>query len=105
MPSPRRAAVRPTKTGARLAARECSAAPCVGLQPDTRIIREPAATVSTGDGVRIGNFYRSFMDEARIEGLGDQPLQADRDRVRGLQVASSFRCHVRCFQRLLSPRW
>ncbi len=46
------------------------------------IIREQAATPVTPDGVRIGNLFRSFMDEARIEALDDKPLQSDLDRVR-----------------------
>jgi len=46
------------------------------------IIRDQAATPVTGDGARIGNLFRSFMDEARIEALDDKPLQADLDRVR-----------------------
>lgn len=46
------------------------------------IIREQAETPVTGDGVRIGNLFRSFMDEARIEALDDKPLQADLGPVR-----------------------
>ena len=46
------------------------------------IIREQAEAPVTADGVRIGNLFKSFMDEARIESLDDKPLQADLDRVR-----------------------
>ncbi|PTY07017.1 peptidase M13 [Opitutaceae bacterium EW11] len=46
------------------------------------------------DAQKVGDLYRSFMDEARIEKLGLQPLKADLDRVAALkslsEVAQAF---------------
>jgi putative endopeptidase len=44
-----------------------------------RAVVEAAANdgSATGDQAKVGAFYRSFMDEARVEALGAKPLAAD----------------------------
>ena len=36
------------------------------------------------DAQKVGDFYKSFMDEKRIDELGLQPLQADLEKIEGL---------------------
>lgn len=54
-------------------------------EKQVRAILEDDMALPPGDGAvpaKIGAFYRSYMDEARIEALGDTPLQADLAHVR-----------------------
>lgn len=55
------------------------------IQPKLRAIVEQAAKdpnkVAGSDTQKIGDFYASFMDEAKIEQLGIRPLQPMRDRI------------------------
>ena len=46
------------------------------------ILENAAAHPKDAREVKIGAFYKAFMDEARIEALGDAPLQKDLERVR-----------------------
>ena len=49
-----------------------------------RAVLEAAAAdpAATGEREKVGAFYRSFMDEQRLEALGAKPLEADLARVR-----------------------
>ena len=53
-----------------------------------RAILEHAAAdrTATGDNARIGAFYRSFMDEQRVERLGARPLQRDLTAIRAART-------------------
>ena len=53
---------------------------------------EAAAVQATGDDALVGQLYRSFMDEPRVEALDDAPLQRDLDRVR---AAATPQMHAR----------
>jgi putative endopeptidase len=46
------------------------------------IVEELSARGGPGEAGLVGALYRSFMDEARLEKLDDQPLQADLKRIR-----------------------
>jgi putative endopeptidase len=48
------------------------------------IIEASAANPETADATLVGHFYASFMDEARVNALGAQPLQADLTKVRAI---------------------
>jgi putative endopeptidase len=48
--------------------------------------RAAANTAATGDEARIGAFYRSFMDETRIERLGPTPIRGDLAAVRAART-------------------
>ncbi|NRR33168.1 M13 family peptidase [Oxalobacteraceae bacterium] len=58
-------------------------------QPQLRAIIEGAAAqqnkAAGSDAQRIGDFYASFMDEARLETLGLAPLNSELARVAGLK--------------------
>src|SRR6516162_7511820 len=41
-----------------------------------------AETRASGEAAKIGGLYRSFMDEARVDGLGVKPMQAELDAIR-----------------------
>ncbi|HEX4198785.1 MAG TPA: M13-type metalloendopeptidase [Caulobacteraceae bacterium] len=51
----------------------------------TRLLIEQAAAgqLTDGDAARIGDAYKAFMDEARVERLGAAPLTPDLDAIRG----------------------
>ena len=55
------------------------------IQPQLRAIIESAAAsqnkVAGTDAQRVGDFYASFMDEARLETLGLNPLKAELDKI------------------------
>ncbi len=53
----------------------------------TRAIVEQAAQQP---GSRIGDFYASFMDEARIEAAGISPIRQDLDRIRAISSRADF---------------
>ncbi|UTY57016.1 M13 family metallopeptidase [Massilia sp. erpn] len=56
------------------------------IQPQLRaIIEEAAAKANGADAKRIGDFYASFMDEARLEQLGVSPVKADLDRIAAIK--------------------
>ncbi|MES2262989.1 MAG: M13-type metalloendopeptidase [Pseudomonadota bacterium] len=57
------------------------------LQPQLRaIIEHAAANPNSGaDAQRIGDFYASFLDEAKLEQLGISPLQAELAKIAALQ--------------------
>ncbi|UMR31974.1 M13 family metallopeptidase [Massilia sp. MB5] len=56
------------------------------IQPQLRaIIEESAAKANGADAKRIGDFYASFMDEARLEQLGISPVKADLDRIAAIK--------------------
>jgi putative endopeptidase len=55
-----------------------------------RAVLEAAAAdhAATGERAMVGALYRSFMDEARLEALGAQPLQPELARVRAAATRS-----------------
>nr|WP_305089095.1 M13 family metallopeptidase [Massilia sp. YIM B04103] len=56
------------------------------IQPQLRAIIEASAAKANGaDAKRIGDFYASFMDEARLEQLGISPVKADLDRIAAIK--------------------
>src|SRR6185369_13771508 len=56
------------------------------IQPQLRAIIENAATKGdTADTKQIGDFYASFMDEAKLEHLGMSPIQSELDRIAALK--------------------
>jgi putative endopeptidase len=55
------------------------------VQPQLRkIIEDAAASAKDADQQRIGDFYGSFMDEARVEQLGITPIKDELARIAGL---------------------
>jgi predicted metalloendopeptidase len=56
------------------------------------IIEKSAASnpATATDAQRIGDFYASFMDEARLETLGVTPLQGELDRIAALKDKSEL---------------
>jgi predicted metalloendopeptidase len=55
-------------------------------QPQLRaIIENAAANADSADKKRIGDYYASFMDEARLEQLGLTPIQPELDRIAALK--------------------
>ena len=70
------------------------------IQPQLRkIIEDSAQSADTADKKRIGDFYASFMDEARLEQLGVAPIQPELARVAALgdkkQLPALFAYHNR----------
>ncbi len=56
------------------------------VQPQLRtIIEEAAAKGSNAEEKKLGDFYASFMNEARVEQLGLAPLQAELAQVSGFK--------------------
>jgi putative endopeptidase len=51
----------------------------------TRLLIEQAAAgqLTDADAARVGDAYKAFMDEGRVERLGAAPLTADLDAIRG----------------------
>ncbi|MTW11806.1 M13 family peptidase [Pseudoduganella eburnea] len=55
------------------------------IQPQLRtIIEDSAKSADSADKKRIGDFYASFMDEARLEQLGTAPIQPELARIAAL---------------------
>jgi predicted metalloendopeptidase len=70
------------------------------IQPQLRkIIEDSAQSADTADKKRIGDFYASFMDEARLEQLGVAPIQPELARIAALsdkkQLPALFAYHNR----------
>ena len=70
------------------------------IQPQLRkIIEDSAQNADTSDKKRIGDFYASFMDEARLEQLGAAPIQPELARIAALsdkkQLPALFAYHNR----------
>jgi len=70
------------------------------IQPQLRkIIEDSAQSADTDDKKRIGDFYASFMDEARLEQLGIAPIQPELARIAALsdkkQLPALFAYHNR----------
>ncbi|WP_342115977.1 M13 family metallopeptidase [Pseudoduganella sp. OTU4001] len=70
------------------------------IQPQLRkIIEDAAQSAANADQKRIGDFYASFMDEARLEQLGAAPLQPELARIAALadkkQLPALFAHHNR----------
>ncbi|WP_374575425.1 M13 family metallopeptidase [Phenylobacterium sp.] len=53
-----------------------------------RAVVEKAAAdpAATGDNAKIGAFYKSFMDEGRVEALGAKPLAGELDAIRAAKT-------------------
>jgi putative endopeptidase len=47
---------------------------------------EKASANPTADNAKIGAYYKSFMDEAKVEALGAKPMAADLDAVRAAKT-------------------
>ncbi len=55
------------------------------------ILEEAAAGKATGaEAQKVGAFYRSFMDEARVEALGAEPLQPSLAAIRALDTRAKI---------------
>lgn len=57
-------------------------------QQRLRTLSEKAAAnqQATGEEAQIGAFYRSFMDEARVDALGAKPMAADLAKIRAIKT-------------------
>jgi putative endopeptidase len=66
------------------------------------LVEEAAAGRSTDpDAAKVGDAYKAFMDETRVERLDAQPLAADLDAIRGEQTRADIAAttgHVGSFQ-------
>ncbi|NRR33167.1 M13 family peptidase [Oxalobacteraceae bacterium] len=73
-------------------------------KPQLRAIIEAAAANAErpagSDAQRIGDFYASYMDEARLEQLGLAPLQAELDKIAALRDKKELAAVIARFQRL-----
>ncbi len=58
------------------------------------VIEEAADSPSNPTARKIGDAYASFMDEARVEEVGDAPLKADLARVAALADKPAFAEHM-----------
>ena len=78
-------------------------------QADLKAIVEEAAKKTTNspgsDGQKIGDFYDSFMNEARAEELGLSPLRAELAAIDGLKTKTDLARHLAHFFKLnlISP--
>jgi putative endopeptidase len=54
------------------------------------VIDESAAKPTTPTAQKVGDLYKSFMDEARLEQLDDKPLQADLNAVKAVKTHSDM---------------
>ena len=78
-------------------------------QADLRTIVEdagkPAAKTPGSDAQKIGDFYESFMNEARVEELGLTPMTAELDAIDALKTKTDVARHfARFFKRnLINP--
>jgi predicted metalloendopeptidase len=72
-------------------------------KPQLRAIIEAAAADTTklpgSDAQRIGDFYASYMDEAKLEQLGSAPLRADLARVAALKDKAEIPALIAYFNR------
>ena len=72
-------------------------------KPELRAIIEAAAADPSkapgSDARRIGDFYASYMDEARLEQLGTTPLRTDLERVAALQDKAGIPALIAWFNR------
>ncbi|MBB4639046.1 M13 family metallopeptidase [Longimicrobium terrae] len=62
-------------------------------QASLRTLVEEAASKQNAPGSdeqKVGDLYKSFMDTARIERLGIQPLRADIDRIRAVRSRAEY---------------
>ena len=73
-------------------------------QADLKAIVEEAAKKTTNppgsDGQKIGDFYDSFMNEARAEELGLSPLRAEMAAIDGLKSKTDLARHLAHFFKL-----
>lgn len=65
-------------------------------QQRMRAVLEKAAanTSATGDEAKIGAFYRSFMDEAKVNELGAKPLATDLAAIRAIKTKDQMAEHM-----------
>jgi putative endopeptidase len=73
-------------------------------QADLRTIVEDAGRSSSktpgSDAQKIGDFYESFMNEARVEELGLRPLEAELDAIEALKTKADVARHFAHFFKL-----
>src|SRR5688572_11821558 len=73
-------------------------------QADLRTIVEDAGTSAAktpgSDAQKIGDFYESFMNEARVEELGLAPMKAELDAIDALQTKTDIARHFAHFFKL-----
>jgi putative endopeptidase len=73
-------------------------------QADLRTIVEEAATSTTrtagSEAQKIGDFYESFMNEARAEQLGIAPLEAELDGIDAIKTKTDLARHFARFFKL-----
>lgn len=74
------------------------------IQPQLRAIIEDAAKnsakASNPETQKIGDFYNSFMNEAKLEELGLKPLEAEFARVRAIKDKKQFAALVAHFSQI-----
>ena len=72
------------------------------IQPQLRTIIEAAAKdgATSADAKRIGDFYSSFMDEAKVEQLGLTPLSGELARVAALKSKKDIPALIAHFDRI-----
>ena len=58
------------------------------------IIEEASRNPTDENSRKVGDFFRSFMDEQTIERLGPDPLQPELDRIAGLKDRSEWVAHL-----------
>jgi putative endopeptidase len=58
------------------------------------LVEEAAAPGGTADSRKIGDFYTAFMDEARADALGLQPLEAELSAIDALRTKSDVARHL-----------
>jgi len=56
--------------------------------------KSAANPAAAGDEAKIGAFYRSFMDEAKVNELGAKPLAADLAAIRGIKTKDQMAEHM-----------
>jgi predicted metalloendopeptidase len=74
------------------------------IQPQLRAIIEEAAKnsakASNPETQKIGDFYNSFMNEAKLEELGLKPLEAEFARIRALKDKKQFAALIAHFSQI-----
>ncbi len=77
------------------------------IQPQLRTIIEAAAQnqkkIAGSDSQKIGDFYKSFMDEAKLEALGTKPLEKELARIRGLKNKQQIAALMAHFSKIGVP--
>ena len=68
----------------------------------TKQIIEAAAGPAGSDGQRIGDYFKSFMDEAAIEAKGTAPIKAELDQIAKIKDASGVVMQFAAASRRLS---